>query len=325
MTQQQHWASKQERGGYLAIRCLLTLYKYGGKFLLQIALVPILLYFFLRDSIARNASLDYLQRLHTYSGEQSPFSRRPGYGLAYCHFWQFARSALAKIDAWLGRLDSKQVYYGGSVGFEQIMQQNQGAVLIGSHLGNLEVCRALVRSKYPVKINVLAHTRHAAAFNRILKESNSSVDMELIEVTELTPAVSAMLSDCIARGELVVIVGDRISAQAPERAIWVDFLGKPAPFAIGPWVLASVLECPVYLIFCLQQNKGYNLMFEPFATQLQLPRKTRQLALQNIVQRYARHLEQIARRYPLQWFNFYDFWQLPALNKKKESSGDSSA
>ena len=327
--QRSHWAQKRENGSYLAIRLLLGLYSFGGKYLILLVMVPVLGYFFIKDRSARTASRQFLQQVHAFKGPLSPFPRPPGYWQSYRHFWQFAMAALAKIDAWLGRLDGKQVYYGGSVGFDTIMQHDTGAVLIGSHLGNLEVCRALVRSKYPVKINVLAHTRHAAAFNRILKDSNSAVDLQLIEVTELTPAVGVMLSDCIARGELVVIVGDRISVQAPERAIWADFLGKPAPFAIGPWVLASILQCPVYLMFCMRQDNGYNLMFEPFAGQLKLPRKDRQQALQNAVQQYAQQLEQVACRYPLQWFNFYDFWQLPAasqhtLSKQKEAPGDSS-
>ena len=133
----------------------------------------------------------------------------------------------------------------------------------------------------------------------------------------------------LERGEWVVIVGDRISAQAPERAVWADFLGKPAPFAIGPWVLASVLQCPVYLMFCMRQQNGYNLIFTPFAEQLQLPRKDRQQALQTTIQQYAQQLEQVACRYPLQWFNFYDFWHLPTPSQhkpsqQKETSGDSS-
>lgn len=326
--QSTHWAKKQENGSYLAIRILLLLYRFGGKWLIMLVLGPVLGYFFVKDRAARQASLSYLQRLHAHAGTQSPFRRTPGYRQAFAHFWQFAMAALAKIDSWLGRIKPQQVQYGGSLQFEHIMPpgRSRGAVLIGSHLGNQEVCRALVRSKYPVRINVLAHTKHTAAFNRILKETNSDVDLQLIEVTELTPAVSVMLTDCIDRGELVVIVGDRISAQTPERAVWADFLGRPAPFAIGPWVLASLLQCPVYLMFCMKEAQGYNLMFEPFADEyITLPRKTRQQELQKLVARYAAKLEQVLYRYPYQWFNFYDFWQLPQVRQQKEHSGDNSS
>ncbi len=320
-----HWAKKAEHGSYLAIRLLLLLYRFGGKWLILLCLAPVLGYFFVKDGTARRASVAYLQQLHRYSGAASPFGRTPGYWQSYCHFWQFALAALAKIDAWLGRITPAEVSYGGAVPFEHIMSSGKGAVLIASHLGNTEVCRALVRSRYTLKINVLAHTKNAAAFNRILKDSNSDVDLELIEVTELTPAVSIMLTDCVDRGELVVIVGDRISAQAPERAVWADFLGKPAPFAIGPWVLASLMQCPVYLMFCMKQQQGYNLMFEPFADQIRLQRKQRQQQLGILIQRYATAVEKVACRYPLQWFNFYDFWQLPAAGQQKEHSGDNSS
>lgn len=323
--EQSHWARKTENGNYLAIRSLLTLYRYGGKWLIMVCLAPILAYFFLKDSSARKASLQFLQQVHKFKGPDSPFKRQPSYWQSYKHFWQFALAALAKIDAWLGRIPQDNVSYGGSLPFETITHSGKGAVIIGSHLGNQEVCRALVRSKYPIRINILAHTQHTAAFNRILKESSSDVDLHLIEVTELTPAVSVMLSDCIERGELVVIVGDRISAQTPERAVWADFIGKPAPFAVGPWVLASVLQCPVYLMFCLKQQQGYSLIFEPFSDGIQIPRKQRQQVLTELAQRYAQVLETFACRYPLQWFNFYDFWQLPVTKQYKEHSGDNSS
>lgn len=320
-----HWAKKAENGNYFAIKLLLWLYRFGGKWLILLCLGPVLAYFFVKDTVARRASRDYLRRLHQHCGTNSAFSNTPGYWQVYCHFWQFALAALAKIDAWLGRITPQQVTYGGAVPFEHITASGRGALLVASHLGNTEVCRALVRSKYTLKINVLAHTKNAAAFNRILKDSNSDVDLELIEVTELSPAISMQLSDCIDRGELVVIVGDRISTQAPERAVWADFLGKPAPFAIGPWVLASLMQCPVYLMFCMKQDNGYNLMFEPFADNIKLNRKLRQQQLTELIRQYALALENVACRYPLQWFNFYDFWQLPPTRQQKEHSGDNSS
>ncbi|MEH8022149.1 acetyltransferase [Rheinheimera metallidurans] len=322
---QTHWAKKTENGSYMAIRILLILYRFGGKWLIVVCLAPVLAYFFLKDCSARNASMQFLQRVHQFKGVESPFKRKPGYWQSYQHFWQFALAALDKIDGWLGRIPQSSVTYGGSLSFENIAHSGKGALIIGSHLGNQEVCRALVRSKYPIRINILAHTQHTAAFNRILKESSSDVDLRLIEVTELTPAVSVMLSDCIERGELVVIVGDRISAQAPDRTVWASFLGNPAPFAIGPWVLASVLQCPVHLMFCLKQQDGYSLMFEPFSECISMPRKQRQLIITEHAQRYAKILERIACRYPLQWFNFYDFWQLPGAEQYKEHSGDNSS
>ena len=61
----------------------------------------------------------------------------------------------------------------------------------------------------------------------------------------------------------MVIVGDRTppAQSGSARVAHVDFLGAPAPFAQGPFILASLLDCPVYLCFCLRQGQGYRIIF----------------------------------------------------------------
>lgn len=56
---------------------------------------------------------------------------------------------------------------------------------------------------------------------------------------------------------------------------------------------------------------------EPFADPLLLPRAERQDALQKTIERYAERLEHYALQSPLDWFNFFDFWQLPDTKHKE--------
>jgi predicted LPLAT superfamily acyltransferase len=116
-------------------------------------------------------------------------------------------------------------------------------------------------------------------------------------------------------GEVVVIVGDRVpvtpgrpTARAQGATVLAPFLGSPAPFAVGPYVLAHVLECPVLLFFCLREAGIYNMFAEPFAEHIHLPRKGRDAATAAWAARYAARLADYAVRFPLQWYNFYDFW-----------------
>lgn len=94
-------------------------------------------------------------------------------------------------------------------------------------------------------------------------------------------------------------------------------MGQPAPFPQGPFILASVLRCPVQLIFALRQQDKLHIHCEPFADPLILPRAGREEAIQNAVDRYASRLEHYALRSPLDWFNFFDFWQLPDAKEKE--------
>jgi predicted LPLAT superfamily acyltransferase len=96
--------------------------------------------------------------------------------------------------------------------------------------------------------------------------------------------------------------------------VWADFLGKPAPFPQGPFMLASVLEAPVYLIFGLRDDQSkhphFDVYFEHFSDGIQLPRATRQQSLQQVVQQYANRLQHYTMKAPLQWYNFFNFWEL---------------
>lgn len=72
----------------------------------------------------------------------------------------------------------------------------------------------------------------------------------------------------------------------------------------GSRLSASILRCPVVLIFALCQQGKLTLHCEPFADPLLLPRGERQQALQQTVDRYAERLEHYALLSPLDWFNF---------------------
>lgn len=307
----QHWAQQKERGSILGIKILLFLYRVGGKWLVKLGLLPVLLYFFLTARRARESSLAYLQRVHTYFGPTAALPNSPCWTTSFRHFWSFATAALDKVDAWMGQIQLQDIKVGKIDGFEKTQQRGQGSVLIASHLGNLEVCRALVNQRFTTRMNVLVFTQHAARFNRILKEVNKDMDVDLIQATNITPDLGIILKNRVEKGESVVIVGDRIAVDSPNHVVWTTFLGAPAPFAMGPWVLASVLECPVFFISCIYTQGAYQIDIVPFTQQLILPRRQRQALIQSVVDSYAQHLEGVVRDYPLQWYNFYNFWCLP--------------
>jgi len=176
----------------------------------------------------------------------------------------------------------------------------------------VEMCRALVDQVPGIAMNVLVFSRHAEQINRLMREVNPRAGVELIQIDGLGPDTALRLHEKIERGELVVIAADRTSPNAPQRVTRVEFLGAPASFPQGPLILAALLRCPVYLLFCLRQGKQYHVHLEAFAEELTLARGRREAELARWTDRFARRLEHYARSAPLQWFNFYDFWQAPA-------------
>ncbi|EQD52824.1 glycosyl transferase family 2 [mine drainage metagenome] len=173
----------------------------------------------------------------------------------------------------------------------------------------MEVIRALSMQIPGLKVNALVYTQHASKSNVVLQRLNHAYNLHLIQVHEISPDTAVMLRSKLASGEVVVIVGDRTPVSSTSPVVQVDFLGKPAPFATGPYILAHLLECPVYLFLCTAQSGGsYTVHLESFAERIRLPRRGREAALQELAEHYANRLAYYATCFPLQWYNFYDFW-----------------
>jgi predicted LPLAT superfamily acyltransferase len=56
-------------------------------------------------------------------------------------------------------------------------------------------------------------------------------------------------------------------------------------------------------------SSRYRVRVEWFADRIVAPRKDRADRIAEYAQRYADRLEHHCRIAPLQWFNFYDFWE----------------
>ncbi|MGB1199945.1 MAG: acyltransferase [Cognaticolwellia aestuarii] len=317
--QQEHWSKIEERGSVLGMKCLFFIYRLLGRYVLWVFLFPVVLYFYLTGTKARKASKVFLTKVLQLNSGNKNVTATSWQGLK--HFCQFADSAFDKLDAWLGKITAEQVIYNDANVMKNIAVQGKGAIFIGSHLGNLEVCRALSYGRYATKINVLVFTENAVKFNRLLNKTNPNVMVNLIQVTSINPAMAINLKEKVDAGEIIVIVGDRTSVTVEGRVIYQPFLETSAPFAQGPFILAALLNCPVYWLFCLKEKQHFKVIFEHVSDGIELPRKQRQAVLSQLVADYATRLGYYAQQYPYQWFNFFDFWQSDKAVKRKLESG----
>ncbi|WP_448564085.1 LpxL/LpxP family acyltransferase [Thalassotalea ganghwensis] len=300
-----HWSDKQERGFRFGLKFLLASYRILGRRLLWLVLFPVVLCLFLTGKDARRSSRMFFNLAH----QRSANVPKANTWVTLKHFCSFADSAFDKLDAWLGKITPQQISYDNYQAFAELVEKKQGAIFIGSHLGNLEVCRALSYGKYNTVINVLVFTANAAKFNEILQSISDDVSVNLIQVTDISPALAMTLKDKIDQGEMLVIVGDRTSITQAGRVEYVPFLGQKAPFSQGPFILASLLDCPVFWLFCFKEKQGFHLVFEKVAEQIRFKRPEREQGIKKLITAYAQRLEYYALKYPFQWFNFFNFWQ----------------
>ncbi|OXY81031.1 lipid A biosynthesis acyltransferase [Oceanimonas doudoroffii] len=298
-----HWAGIGEAGTLLGMKSLLLAYRLFGRTGFRILLLPVMTYFYLRRRQARQASRAYLRRV----ARQLPPEQRAGL-TPFRHFWGFGEILLDKLLVWMGHIRPRDVIFETPAAFDEVDQGRSGGIIIVSHLGNTEVCSALAHQLPDIAVTMLVHTRHAEKFNRLMKQAHGHASISLMQVTEMSPATAMVLAERVEAGEYIVIAGDRTPVQGGGRTSTATFLGEEAEFPQGAFILASLLRCPLYLMFCLKQSGRYHLYLERFSRRLVLPRGQREAGLQRAVQAYADRLAAYCRKAPLQWFNFFPFW-----------------
>lgn len=92
----------------------------------------------------------------------------------------------------------------------------------------------------------------------------------------------------------------------------VPFFGSPARFPTGGALLADLLGLPLRMMVCTRpkaKERRYRVKFFELAAAGRIPRKARAEHLQNMAARYAMHLEEELKSSPLDWANYYDFWE----------------
>lgn len=305
-----HWSRRREAGTLLGLKTLWWIYRLLGRRVLSWVLFPVAAYFYVTRSEARRASHEYLRQHHAYFTDH--WDHRPGRGDSLRHFHEFAESVVDKLLAWRVEVSASDFTLPNEAAVRRAEQETRGLLIIGSHHGNIEHCRAFLQSSLSHVVNLLVYDRHAANFVQLMREFDNDSRINVYQVDEFSIATMLLFREKIQRGEWVFVAGDRLPLSGAERTVTVRFLGRKAFFPIGPYMLAHVLQCPVRLMFSWRNHHGNDqrLYFDvvEFAEQVALPPRAREERLRDLAQCYADELEHVVRIAPYQWFNFYPYW-----------------
>lgn len=294
-----HWQTRPEGGGRFALWLIRTIALYGGRRLGRLCLYPITLYFFLRRGPERAASRAYLGRV---------FGRRASSWQVMRHIHCFAATILDRIFLLAHGEKGFQIETVGLELLDERLAQGRGVLLFGSHQGSFEALRAIGARRPEMPLRVLLDKQKTPAMTELLEALAPDVGASVIDASRDGTSITLAIAEACQQGALVALLADR--GRSHETLRHAPFLGRPAPFPVGPWLLAHSLKVPVVLCFGLYLGgRRYRLVFEPLADRVEIPRHERGPALDALIGRYARRLEHYVHVAPYNWFNFYDFWQ----------------
>lgn len=302
-----HWSKLKERGSMFGIEAFMLVYKVFGKSFFKVCLTPVMFYFYISGSSQRQAIWYYLDRYNTSQSKPTK-SGFPKFFEGFKIFFSFGLSIIDKFDAWLGKVNLKDINIVNDKGYKQLLAAN-GAIIFSAHLGNMEVCRAIFSmGEQKKRLNVITYNEHTPSFNNFLKKVNADAAINFIHINNFGPDDTIKLKQRIEDGEAVVIFADRTSVTNPKSVCFAPFLGEEAPFAVGPFALASIMDCQVFTMFCIKKEGKYQAYIEKFADPIKVKRRDRKEYFNLLAKRFAERLENHVLLAPYQWYNFFNFW-----------------
>ena len=295
-----NWKKTRDRGSPWLIDLIIWIILHLGRTVGRLFLFPIVLYFVLSSSTCQY-SRRYLQRNFKTAGKKNP-----GFFQLYNHYYSFANMLLDRVFFLTGKTQEFDIKLHNEHLITDLVKQGKGAVLLGSHLGNFDALRALANKENDIKIRALMYNNEQQNINQAFEKLNPQLKKDVIHIG--TPDAMLQVQEDIAAGYVIGMLADRV--EQDDRSVSCHFLGDDVKFPTGPLIVAYLLKAPVILCFALHRGgRQYDVYFHKLRDQIDLPRKERELKLQQLMQEYADILEQYAIKYPYNWYNFYDFWQ----------------
>jgi KDO2-lipid IV(A) lauroyltransferase len=171
-----------------------------------------------------------------------------------------------------------------------------GFVSVTAHVGNWELAGRLLAGKAARRTNVVVAPEDAPHVERWVRRDGDGVRF----VPRTHPRIAVELLAALRRGEVVALQGDR--ALGTRGDVEIPFFGRPAPFPMGPFLLARAAGVPVVPAFCVLDGE------RRYAVRITGPIAVRRGEEEGAARAWVALLEDVVREHPTQWFNFFDVW-----------------
>jgi KDO2-lipid IV(A) lauroyltransferase len=186
---------------------------------------------------------------------------------------------------------------------EQARSNANGVILLTAHLGCWEMGGVFLKH-LGLPLSVVYVPDAFADVEEARRRLREVSGVEEIAIQPGSSLASLPVLRALRAGRIVAMQGDR---DFNDRGAWADFLGAPAPFPRGPFHLARMTGAALVPCFiAYSTDLRFSLVLEPPITVGSTA--DREADVREAISRWVPVLEGAVRRWPTQWFTFYDFW-----------------
>lgn len=228
----------------------------------------------------------------------------------YLNYYVFAQTLVDRVAIISGLGTNFTFDFDGEENLVELIENGRGGLLLGAHVGNWEIAGYLLK-RLKTRINVVVYEGENQEIKKLLDNVKGSHGVNYIVMKNDMSHIYEIAA-AIQSGELICMHADRYFPASQKIAI--EFLGQEAYFPSGPFALSVGFKVPVTYVYAV---KGSPFHYHLSSTRPKIyeNQQDRNVAIQTAVEDFVKEAERILLKFPLQWFNYYDFWALESESK----------
>ena len=262
-------------------------------------LYPAAFYFFVQPNQAWKAIYNFLRVRLGFSPIKAFFG-------VFKNFYVFGQTLVDRIAVMAG-YGNYTYTFDGEENLIRMVDEGRGGLLISAHLGNWEIAGHLLY-RVKAKINIVMFEGEHKKIKEYLDSVKGGQNIHVIAIKEDLSHLYA-INAAFERKELVCIHGDRFLPSS--RVIEIPFMGENACFPCGPLLMAAKYNVPVSFVFAMKESSSHYYFSSTKGMVYNFERdKIKQAAQLNVAMiPFIDLIEKNSKKYPYQWFNYYNFWK----------------
>ncbi len=284
--------SKGNKAGYQVFVWILK--KFGVRpayFLLRF----VAFYFFLFSPTASG-------HIYRFYRHKLGFGRLKSILKIYQNYYVLGQGLIDKVAVMAGINNPFTYEFDGEENLLGINSLQKGGILLSAHVGNWDIAGYLFK-RLNTKIHIVMFDGEHKQIKEYLAAVTGKKSINIIFIKDDLSHIYE-ISNAFKNNELVCMHADRFLEG--NKTITADFLGQSARFPVGPFVLAATFKVPVSFVFAAREN---SLHYHLFASKIKsYDALDKKLLMQAMLNDFVKEMEEKVKRYPEQWFNYYNFW-----------------
>ncbi|MEO7977589.1 lipid A biosynthesis acyltransferase [Flavobacterium sp.] len=234
-----------------------------------------------------------------YFKERQHYSYLKSKKMVFKSYYTLGQTIIDKISISAGMRNKFTYEFDGIEVLKNLLAEKKGGILISAHVGNFEIAEHFLGDiDLDFRINLVTTDLEHSAIKNYLESVAQKPSVKFIIIKDDLSHIFE-INAALARNELVCLTGDRYFEGT--KSLSEKILGKEAHFPAGPFLIASRLKVPVVFVYVMKEP---NLHYHLYAREASVKHRDEK----GLLKEYIKSVEFILQKYPLQWFNYFDFW-----------------